>query len=73
VGSKVSARITAIEAIEESRKSSTQLISSDAWEKLVNIAWDNQSAPGDRRRIRAELVSVLDAEAQAVEETGEDN
>ena len=69
---EVSTRVTALNAIHEASVHSTGLVTPAAWEALVNIAWDNQG-PGDRRKIKAEIVRVLDQVAIGMKDANEDS
>ncbi|GAB3156001.1 hypothetical protein GCM10027058_29360 [Microbacterium neimengense] len=41
------------------------LLSADAWEKLITLAWDNRTHVGDRREIRRDVRGILLASARA--------
>lgn len=41
------------------------LLTADAWEKLITLAWDNRTHVGDRREIRRDVRSILLEAARA--------
>ncbi|NEN05855.1 hypothetical protein G3T36_08210 [Diaminobutyricibacter tongyongensis] len=69
-----SPRMIALKAMSDASKSSSGLLPPEAWERLVNVAWDSQSQLGDRRRTIAQLTEILDEYARLVPEvTNEDS
>lgn len=41
------------------------LLTPDAWEKLITLAWDNRTHVGDRREIRRDVRGILLEAARA--------
>jgi hypothetical protein len=60
-----------LESIAEASRGTSGNISKDAWTQIVNIAWDNQNHPGDRRAIQAQMTEILEQMARKLQE-GED-
>lgn len=66
---RVSPRQEALNAILETRGiTDNTLITAQAWERLVALAWENRTHAGDRREIRREVRRILleDGHGEAV-------
>jgi hypothetical protein len=66
-----SPRMIALQAMTEASKASTGFLPPEAWERLINVAWDSQSQLGDRRKTTADLTKILDSYARLVPEVDE--
>jgi len=66
-----SPRLIALQAMTEASKVSTGFLPAEAWERLINVAWDSQTQLGDRRKTTADLTKILDSYARLVPEVDE--
>lgn len=51
--------------LQTHRQLDDPLLTADAWEKLITLAWDNRTHVGDRREIRRDVRSILLESARA--------